>query len=290
MAKTPQETLAVLRQKIAERKMHISEIENAPIPETEAIEQFRQRLDSLAESGREHLTRYARAHCWPVPVMGLLPEARTIDRDGGSFLHSHGIQSVMAASDYDRLMESGIAEIAEFYRQHPGMTVPAGKRAELLAKARAELFGLEVDEERIVTETGHSRRSDADPAAILGVKPGAPLPWDYRSLKANNITIEAENARGALVGIREELESVSGLLHRLEGDVAGFRPDSLPERLVADLEINRRDIADLREQLATRQETARNLNTIAARCRHYVQSHRSPRPASTGTLKPLATR
>ncbi len=277
-----------LRQKIADQKLHITEIENAPVPEDEAIEQFRQRLDKLAESGLEHLNRYARAHCWPAPTMGMLPELRTIERDGAPFLHSAGLQGVLASMNKTDLLESGITDIQEFYQNHTGLTVPATKRAELLARARKDLFALEAEEEKLVASSGLPRRPDADPAAVLEVEPGTPLPWNFRSTKASNLTVEAETARGALVGIREEIGQLQILLSRLESDTSAYREDSIPKRLAADLELARQDLDDLQQQLTQRQEMARSLNTIAARVNQYIVDHRTPRPANQGALmKPV---
>ncbi len=285
MAKTPQETLAALRRKIAEQKAKITEIENSPVPESEAVDQFRQRLGKLAEAGMDHLSRYARSHCWPVPTMGMLPDLRTVERDGAPYLHSAGLQNLMAAQFHDQILEVGVAEIREFYRNHPGMTVPAAKRADMLAKAKAEMFGLETEEEKLITETGLPRRPDADPAAIIVVDPGAPLPWDFRSLKANNLTVEADNARGALGGLRQSMEEVQHLLSRLEGDASGFHPDALPERLSADLTVARQDLADLKQQMIHRQDVARTLNTLSARCRQYIEDHRTPRPTNINSIR-----
>jgi hypothetical protein len=287
MAKTvtPQEQEAILTREIAEKKLHRAEIDTAPIHQTEAEEQFSQNLSRKTEPGREHLSRFSRSHCWPNPTTGLLPELRTVERDGAPFLHSAGLQNVLAALFHDQILETGLAEIRQFYREYTGMTVSAAERPKLLAKINAELHKLEVERERIVSANGLPRNPDASVPAILGVEPGAPLPWDFRSQKAASLSVEAETARSTLVGIREEMDSIQGLIHRLEGDVAGFRADSIPERLAADLDMARSDLADLQDQLTTRQTLARNLGTVSARVQAYIQDHRTPRPASSDTLR-----
>jgi hypothetical protein len=285
MAKTPHEQVVELDRRIAELKHREIETGNTPIHQAETEEQIAQNLSRKAETGREHIKQFSRSHCWSNPTTGLLPELRTVERDGAPFLHSAGLQNVLAALFHDLILEAGLAEIREFYRGYTGITVSAAERPKLLAKISAEIHMLEVERERIVSKHGLPRNPNASVPAILGVEPGAPLPWDFRSLKVSNLDIEAENSRGALPGIRQAMEEVQHLLSRLEGDAAGFRPENLPERLAADLEVNRRDLADLREQLASRIELARTLNTIAARCRQYVQDHRTPRPANTGALR-----
>jgi hypothetical protein len=285
--KTATEQITELRdKKIPQKRQHIDALRAAPNPLDEAEARHTQKLTHLAETGRAHLKRHALVDRWPGATVGLIPEMHAIDSNVGHPVQSHGLQAVLAAMFFDQLLKQGLAELRAAYDDYDGLTVPEADRAHLIAEAEAELFASEVLLEELIISTGDdsARPADINPAAVLGVEPGELLPWNFRSVKAKHLELEAEAARTAIASVRAELEAAQHLLGRLESDAAGYAPDGMPEALAADLEMARQDVKDLRTQLVTAQKTAARKNTIAARCNKYIADHIGVRPANQNTI------
>jgi hypothetical protein len=285
--KTAIEQITELRDvKIPKQRQRIDDLRAAPNPFDEAEARYTQKLEKLAEIGRAHLRRHALVDRWPGANVGLIPEMHAIESNGGHPVQSHGLQAVLAAMFFDQIREQGLAELRATYTDDSGLTVKEADRAHLIAEAEAELFASEVLLEELTLSTGDdsARPADINPAAVLGVEPGELLPWNFRSVKAKHLELEAEAARTSIASVRAELEAAQHLLGRLESDAAGYAPDGMPEALAADLEMAREDVKALREQLVTAQKTAARKNAIAARCNKYIADHIGVRPANQNTV------
>lgn len=272
MAKQPQTDLAALREQIATAKIQLETIRRAPLPLAEALAAHQSLIERMAAKGREHLERMAAACCHPDTEPQLLP----------AFDARH-IQHLIAALHGDALLAHGAAVIErQFGAGQDVAPVSAADREAELRRAEGTLLQLERDEEMAIVASGAiiPRRPDANPAAVLGVEPGAPLPWTFRSAKAEALRLEAEATRNAMDQLRAAISGTQQFLGQLLTDAAEFQGRQVPATLAADIEQAERALADQRQQLADRQAELSDKNRLAARLGDYIKKHRTARPSA----------
>lgn len=142
------DTLTSVREAIAGLKRDIAALQNSAPTREEQEAALRAAIAKRGEAGRPSMDRTGRLRI--EAVSNAMSAALAV----ACWLDPEGVLKRMAA-------EGALRE---------GGTVPAAEKAAHLTPLRASLFEAEVLEEALLQRDGGTRRNDADPFAILGVK------------------------------------------------------------------------------------------------------------------------
>jgi hypothetical protein len=160
-----------IRAKVSEIRERLGWLTDAPLPLAEARERFSAQFDAFAADFR-----------LPWRIAGLFDVERGFSDALKAMTHPAGNVNLgpLLCALFPEIRERFLS-LMDGYAGTVEMGPPTTERPRLLRDLEAELFRLEIEEERVITaleSTGHdvARRGNANPAAILGIFETAD-PW-----------------------------------------------------------------------------------------------------------------
>jgi hypothetical protein len=267
-----------IREHIAAATQRRNDAEFALLPQADGLARWRATIDRLAESGRQHLTSRALSACAAVDLEpdSLLGNPETL----GAKVRLTTPSAVIAHLLHDRLLAAGEKIILKHYAADPGETLPAGPaRRKALEEMDEAIHRLELEEEALIEEAEAAglavlRRPNASPEAILGIKRGATVPWDYTSEKLDRLLLEGEAARAMIDAARDSLMAARQSVARDEREDLD---DDAERRLAAARKIANQRARTLEEVRAAAVAKIQ----IAAAAEEYISKHRRAEPCKS---------
>ncbi|MDY0268217.1 hypothetical protein [Trichloromonas sp.] len=273
------EKIETVREQIATAKQRRNDAEYALVPQADGLARWRSTIESLAESGRQHVATRALSACSAADLApdSLLGNPETI----GGRVRLATPSAVLAFLLRDQLLAVGEEIIGRHYAADPGETIPAGPaRRKALEELDEETYLLEVAEEALIEEAEAAglavlRRPDASPEAVLGLERGATVPWDFTSGKLERLLLDAEAARAMIDAARDSLMAAREAVVRVD---RGEEMDEAAERrLAAAKKIVNQRTKTLEEVRAAAVAKIQ----IGAAVEEYITRHRRAEPCTS---------
>ncbi|MFG1377888.1 hypothetical protein [Xanthobacter autotrophicus] len=142
------QTLTTVRETVAGLKRDIAALQNTAPTREEQEAALRAAIAARGEAGRPRMDRTGRLRI--EAVSNAMSAALAV----ACWLHPEAV--------FERMVAEGALR--------EGGTIPAAEKTAHLATLRAQLFEAEVLEEALLQRDGGTRRADADPFAVLGVR------------------------------------------------------------------------------------------------------------------------
>lgn len=288
-AANPAEQVAALRQQREDLLAELQRREKAFLPLPEALANVEMMIRSTLDRVEEKLVAY---------------QAAQTGYNAGDRL---GLQNLSAFEMAVFLDANGVKarcgqELQNVYQMPDVLVIPADDRPAALAELRRQIFDLECREEAIIEaaeEAGAEilRRADADPMAVLGLRPSdLPLPADWFSLKLERILNAAEDAGAAAINARQRRDELrleqEPIRRRINEALPGMHEQvdrcrrmhvAVPAELSQEIERDERRIAELDDRMKRANNTIRQTGEVqgikgglACRLEEFVKSNSSP--------------